>query len=118
MIEQLKRLSELAPDVCKIDSLGDYLIDGAVFYQDDKGVFSVDITRGGRVFLKGNDALDLLVGRLKRAIEARGWMWTTWEDLGKGAKVFTDKTGYSVDDYDTEVAALLAALIEALEGER
>lgn len=117
MIEQLKRLSEFAPGILvkHRSEYTEYQIGEYVFWQAG-GVFHAWHKSDSHPYFD-RPALAWLTDALKMVIKARGWMWTIWEDLGEGAKIFTDKSGYEVDDYDTEAATLLAALIAALEGE-
>lgn len=122
LTEQLVRLAEIAPDVCKfldrqsfghnVYSLGDYH-----FFIDDDGQPAISSPVNSWQYIKGKPALAWLTDALKTAIESRGWFYemSFWSYGNKPRyRVRIASANVAVVDEETKAGALLAALIEAL----
>lgn len=120
MLDLLQRLAKLDPELCRIAPMDRYgialcTIGGVEFMNYPDNSFLVHLPG---VTLQGELALDLLQGKLQRAIERRGWEYEQ-KYLGRQYEVVIfSRDPVQVTGMDIAAGALLAAYVKAMEAIR
>lgn len=109
----LQQLSEIAPEVCRLN-LGVYDLGNYKFWIDDDRLQAIY----SNIYVSGPPALAWLRDAIEQAIEARGWHYETsfWVYDGRpGYRVYIQSTKTRAVE-NTRATALLAAFVAALGG--
>ena len=117
VVETLKWLAHIAPDVCHNDDDEAYTLGEYTFWLDDDGIFTSEHADHLNCFVKGRPALAWLADALMAECEKRRWSYS----MKKYAFATYIAKINGIDSPGIKssiIESLLSAFLAAMEGER